>query len=175
MSKTGRFVSIASALTLALFALSSPASAQLDKCQKSIQKEMQKLEGKLQKGLQKCADGFRKDSVKGASLVKAAAKCEGQLGKDLGLGGTTMGKAFSKLTGLTPGTCSDASLQILGHLPAGSMGEDQRAGRLQPGLSSDASVEPHPDQRFSRSGCHGLLPQVQFARGRLSPVLGPLL
>ncbi len=106
--------------------LSGPVLGSIDKCQKAISKENQKLEAKMVKALNKCADNYQKAVKKGDPLSTITGKCNDALGKvfDIGNPSSTIAKAQGKLAGLVPGEkCDDADLEGLGHLSEALFGD----------------------------------------------------
>lgn len=125
---------------------SSPASADLYKCQQGIEKESVKIQGLILKALQLCKDKYRQTLVKvnasggslsmSTELPKVTKACDGLLAKTVGVPGgnlATLGtppsqvqKTYQKLAGLLAGTspkCTDSDLAALGHLPSAAFGD----------------------------------------------------
>jgi hypothetical protein len=113
---------------LLVTALAAPARAQVDKCELLIGKNAAKVEGKLLTGFQKCADFYRKATVKGTPLADAAAACQIQLDKTLlfpdpsGKSVLAAGKAALDLL-TSSGLCTDDDLRTLGHLPTATFND----------------------------------------------------
>ncbi len=106
----------------------APASAQLDKCQKSISKEVLKLQNQINKALNKCADSVQKQLEKDKPLTDVSGKCNAQLDKAINAdnASSAISKAMGKLAELGPSgkaTCSDSDLFSLGHLPENAFGD----------------------------------------------------
>jgi len=109
----------------------SIAGATPDKCQKSISKEVLKLESKIVKGIVKGADAKQKADAKGDPLSDVTAKVNATLGKviDVGNPKSAISKTLAKLASIGPsdkGTCSDAELYAQGYLPEGTFGDRWR-------------------------------------------------
>ncbi|TFH25240.1 MAG: hypothetical protein E4H03_01375 [Myxococcales bacterium] len=111
-----------------LFAPVGPASAQLDKCQKSVAKEVLKLQNKITKALNKCADSVQAQVQRDKPLADVGAKCDKQLDKAINANNpsSAISKAMATLKQLGPGggaTCSDSDLFSLGYLPENAFGD----------------------------------------------------
>jgi hypothetical protein len=119
MKRTG--MTVAAAALAILFGSSGVATAQLDKCQKNIQKNVGKAQAKIVKGLSKCLDTKAKNDAKGTPCADSAAACQKELDKINPL----ISDTIATLNG--DSACSDENLIDLGHLPKGSFGD--RFGR----------------------------------------------
>lgn len=121
------------AVGVATLVTAGPAWADLTKCQAGIEKNGSKLQAAILKAFTKCADGFRKANGVPATVMTAAASCQGGLTKALDFGNNILLSAMEKtkasldkLTTFIPPaspTCSADDLGRLGHLRSDLFGD----------------------------------------------------
>ena len=109
-------------------ATASPSSAVIDKCQKSISKEVLKLESKIVKSIVKGADTYQKAAAKGDPISGITGKVNDTLAKAIDVANpkSAVSKTMAKLSAIGPSdkaTCTDADLFSLGFIPEGIGGD----------------------------------------------------
>jgi hypothetical protein len=153
-------------VTIALVvSVTTPAFADIVKCQQGIEKNGTKLQASILKALAKCKDGYRKAVAASTPLAATAATCQTGLDKVINFGNpvSALVKTKGALDKLVPplGTaCTDPDLAALGYLATAQFND--RWARLilltalggaydtQQGLISDL---PNIMQDLGASGC----------------------
>lgn len=165
MTKRISVISFATALAVSLVVVSAgPATAGLDKCQKSVSKEIGKLESKMLKALNKCADQYAKAVRKGNPISSIAGKCNDALSKtfDITNPKSKIAKAKDKLASLIPkGKCTDEDLSNLGHLTENVWGDKWQRWALiaawksayENALSANANLVDIFEQTLATGSC----------------------